>query len=200
MSIFFGPLDLAGRVPTRQQTRVAAFLMSCHGAIARQLAIVLASQMNTIWHIELNTQFYREAETVSLLLRATSWVPDPELLFLLPTWEAAWVARSPPAIADRIQGLVIDIASLAHAVHSMIRPAALLPQGVLPQDPFALALRKIEFESSRAIQAQIVFLKSTDLLPLREEVTAAVESRHGQLDKLWQEVLSGIGIDRSKST
>jgi hypothetical protein len=200
MSIFFGPLDSAGRVPTRQQTRVAAFLMSCHGAIARQLAIVLASQMNTIWHIELNTQFYREAETVSLLLRATSWVPDPELLFLLPTWEAAWVARSPPAIADRIQGLVIDIASLAHAVHSMIRPAALLPQGVPPQDPFALALRKIEFESSRAIQAQIVFLKSTDLLPLREEVTAAVESRHGQLDKLWQEVLSGIGIDRSKST
>src|SRR5436190_2185034 len=102
MSIFFGPLDSAGRVPTRQQKRVAAFLMSCHGAIARQLAIVLASQMNTIWHIELNTQFYREAESVLLLLR--------------------------------------------------------------------------------------------------EEVTAAVESRHGQLNKLWQEVLSGIGIDRSKST
>jgi hypothetical protein len=199
MSNFFGPLDSTGRVPTRQQTRVAAFLMSCHGAIARQLAIVLASQMNTIWHIELNTQFYREAETVSLLLRATSWVPDPELLFLLPAWEAAWVARSPPAIADRIQGLIIDIASLGHAVHSMIRPAALLPQGVPPQDPFALALRKIEFESSRAIQAQIVFLKSTDLLPLRREITAAVESRHHQLDKLWHEVLSGIGIDRSKS-
>ncbi|HVI80867.1 MAG TPA: hypothetical protein VM715_22480 [Candidatus Acidoferrum sp.] len=50
------------------------------------------------------------------------------------------------------------------------------------------------------IQAQIVFLKSTDLLSLREEVAAAVESHHGQLDKLWQEVLSGIGIDRSKST
>jgi hypothetical protein len=199
MSNFFGPLESTGRVPTRQQTRVAAFLMSCHGAIARQLAIVLASQMNTIWHIELNTQFYREAETVSLLLRATSWVPDPELLFLLPAWEAAWVARSPPAIADRIQGLIIDIASLGHAVHSMIRPAALLPQGVPPQDPFALALRKIEFESSRAIQAQIVFLKSTDLLPLRREITAAVESRHHQLDKLWHEVLSGIGIDRSKS-
>src|SRR3954447_14824340 len=141
MSIFFGPLDLAGRVPTRQQTRVAAFLMSCHGAIARQLAIVLASQMNTIWHIELNTQFYREAETVSLLLRATSWVPDPELLFLLPTWETAWQATPPAEIADRTQGLAIHAAALGHAVHSMIRPAGLLPERVPPHDPFALALR-----------------------------------------------------------
>jgi len=49
------------------------------------------------------------------------------------------------------------------------------------------------------MQAQIVFLKSTDLLRLRDEVTAAVESRHRQLEKLWQEVLSGIWIDRSKS-
>jgi len=56
--------------------------------------------------------------------------------------------------------------------------------------------------SSRgAIHAQIVlFLKSTDLLTIREEVTAAIESRHRQLDKLWQEVLSGFGIARGKST
>ena len=55
--------------------------------------------------------------------------------------------------------------------------------------------------SSRgAIHAQIVFLKSTDLLTIREEVTAAIESRQRQLDKLWQEVLSGIGIARGKST
>ena len=44
MSAFLGPLDATGRVPPRQQTRVAAFLMSCHGAMARQLAIALALQ------------------------------------------------------------------------------------------------------------------------------------------------------------
>ena len=37
MSTFLGPLDATGRVPPRQQTRVAAFLVSCHGAMARQL-------------------------------------------------------------------------------------------------------------------------------------------------------------------
>ena len=64
------------------------------------------------------------------------------------------------------------------------------------QDPFALALRKIEFESGRVMQAQILLLKSADLLPLRDAVTAAVESRHLQVRKLWDDMLAGIGVDR----
>ena len=75
MSTFLGPLDATGRVPPRQQTRVAAFLVSCHGAMARQLAIALAWQMNAAWQTELNAQFYRETEIVSLLLRATPGCP-----------------------------------------------------------------------------------------------------------------------------
>jgi hypothetical protein len=195
MSRFLGPIDAMGRVPALQQTRVAAFLMSCHGALARQLGVSLTWEMRPTWHMELITQFYKETETVSLLLRATSWVPDPELLFLFPAWEVAWLAKPPAEIADRTQGLAIDIAALGHAVHSMIRPAGLLPEQVQPQDPFALALRKIEFESGRVIQAQIIFLKSTDLLPLREQVTSAVENRHRQLRQLWQEMLVGIGVE-----
>ena len=38
MSEVFGPLDPQGRVPPQQQTRVAAFLASAHGALARQFA------------------------------------------------------------------------------------------------------------------------------------------------------------------
>jgi hypothetical protein len=196
MSMFLGPLDATGRVPPRQQTRVAAFLVSCHGAMARQLALALAWPMKAAWHTQLNAQFYRESEIVSLLLRATSWIPDPELLFLLPSWEAAWLPRATEGIADRAQGLTIDIAALGHALHSVIRPAALLPQETSAQDPFALASRKIEFESGRVMQAQIMFLKSADLLPLRNAVTAAVESRHLQVRKLWEETLTGLGVER----
>ena len=58
-------------------------------------------------------------------------------------------------------------------------------------DPFALALRKIELESSRLMQAQILFLKSADLLPFRNAVNAAIESRHAQVRKLWDDMLSG---------
>jgi len=54
--------------------------------------------------------------------------------------------------------------------------------------------RRIEFESSRLIQAQILFLKSDDLKPMREAVSASVENRHRQVGKLWSELLEGIGI------
>ena len=194
MSMFLGPLDATGRVPARQQTRIAAFLMSCHGAMARQFAVALAMNMKAAWQTELNAQFYRESEIVSLLLRAASWAPDPELLFLLPAWEAAWLPRSIEGVADRTQGLTIDIAALGHALHAVIRPAALLPDNVLAQDPFTLAVRKIEFESGRVMQAQILLLKSSELLPLRTAVNTALETRHLQVRRLWQEMLDGIGV------
>jgi hypothetical protein len=199
MNMFLGPLDATGRVPPRQQTRVAAFLVSCHGAMARQLAIALAWQAKPAWQAELNTQFYREAEILSLMLRTTSWVPDLELLFLAPVWEAAWLPRPTAGIADRMQALTIDIAALGHALHGIIRPAALLPNEAFAQDPFTLALRKIEFESGRMMQAQIMFLKNADLLPLRDAVTAAVESRHLQVRKLWMEMLASIGVERKEA-
>jgi hypothetical protein len=198
MSRFLGPLDATGRVPPRQQTRVAAFLVSCHGAMARQLAFAVALQMKAAWQTELNSQLYRESEIVSLLLRATSWTPDPELLFLLPSWEAAWLPRPTEGITDRAQAFVIDIAALGHALHAVIRPAALLPESAPSLDPFGLALQKIEFESSRLMQAQIMFLKSADLLPLRGAVSAAVESRHEQVRKLWDDMLSSIGVERRR--
>jgi hypothetical protein len=196
MSQFLGPLDQAGRVPPQQQTRVAAFLISAHGALARRLAFALPGQMKAGWQTELNAQFYREAETVSLLMRATSWAPDPELLLLVPSWEVAWLPKPAPAIADARTAFTIDIAALGHAVHAAVRPAALLPDKASPEDPFVMALRRIEFESGRLMQAQILFLKGADLLPFRDAVNAAVEQRHQQVRELWNAMLKGIGVER----
>jgi hypothetical protein len=52
----------------------------------------------------------------------------------------------------------------------------------------------IELESGRVMQAQILFLKGQDLLPYRDAVNTAVESRHLQVRKLWRETLAGIGV------
>jgi len=194
MNLSLGPLDAIGRVPPQQQTRVAAFLISAHGALARQLAFILPQQMKAGWQTELNAQLYRESEIVSLMLRATSWIIDPELLMLSATWEAAWLPKPLTGLADTSLALTIDIAALGHAVHGAIRPAALLPDKASGQDPFAMALRRIEFESGRLIQAQIMFLKAEELLPYREAVSAAVESRHVQVRKLWTDMLAGIGV------
>ena len=86
------------------------------------------------------------------------------------------------------------LATLAHAVHAGIRPAALLPVEANADDPFVMALRRIEFESGRLLQAQILFLKGPELVPFRDAVSAALERRHAEIGKLWAEALEGVGI------
>lgn len=196
MSAFFGPLDSEGRVPAHQQTRVAAFLVSAHGAMARQLAVAVPLRLHAGWQTELHAQLYRETEIVSLLLRATSWAPDLEVPFMAMCWETAWLPKPAAGIADGNEGLMIDLAALGHALHAAIRPAALLPLEAAALDPFVVALRRIEFESARLMQAQIVFLKDPEFLPVRRDVNAAVERRHTQVRELWSAMLTGIGIDR----
>jgi hypothetical protein len=198
MSEFFGPLDSEGGVPPRQQTRVAAFLTSAHGALARQFAFALPMKLESAWQTELNAQFYRESEIVSLLLRATTWVPDFALAYMAATWEAAWLPQPIEVIPDQSLALVVDLATRAHAVHASIRPAALVPVEANAHDPFVMALRRIEFESGRLLQAQILLLKGPELVPFRDAVSSALERRHVEVRKLWTEALKGVGIANSR--
>jgi len=62
MNPLLGPADEGGRIPARQQTRVAAFLLSAHGAQARQLATTMPMQLRAPWHIELHAQYCREMD------------------------------------------------------------------------------------------------------------------------------------------
>ena len=199
MSEFFGPLDSEGRVSPRQQTRVAAFLISAHGALARQFAFALPMKLESAWQTELNAQFYRETEIVSLLLRATTWVPELALGYMAASWETAWFPTPIDGIADRPLATATGLATLAHAVHASIRPAALLPVQANANDPFVMALRRIEFESGRLLQAQILFLKGPELVPFRDAVSSALESRHTEIRKLWTEALESVGITNSRA-
>jgi hypothetical protein len=194
MNQFLGPLDSSGGVPPPQQTRVAAFLISAHGALARRLAIGTPPTLKFGWQTELHSQLHRETEIASLMMRATSWVADFELAPLCLSWETAWLPKPVEGVTDWSQGLLIDLAALAHAIHAAIRPAALLPVEANAQDPFVLALRRIEFESSRLIQAQIIFLKGSEFVAIRGSVNTAVERRHQQVRELWEAMLRSIGV------
>lgn len=194
MSGFFRPLDSEGRVAAHQQTRVSAFLVSAHGALARQSAFSLPARLESAWQTELNAQLYRETEIVSLLLRATSWAPDPGLGYMAVAWESAWYPAPIYEISDWPLAVAAGLATLAHAVHAGIRPAALLPVEANPNDPFIMALRRIEFESGRLLQAQILSLKGPDLVPFRDAVSSALERRHTEVRKLWRDMLQSVGI------
>lgn len=194
MSGFLGPLDAEGRLPAHQQTHVGAFLVSAHGALARQHAFALTMALDPVALTELNTQLYREAEIVSLLLRATRWTPVPTLGLLIAAWEAAWLPRPAEGVADQRLALAIGSAALAHAVHAGIRPAALLPAEVAANDPFAMALHRVEFESGRLLQGQILFLKSASVAPYRDNVSALLDRRHAEVRRLWRAMLGAIGV------
>jgi len=194
MSEFFGPLDSEGRVLPLQQTRVSAFLISAHGALARQLAFAMPIRLESAWQTELNAQLYRETEIAALLFRATSWVPDLALGYMAASWEAEWFPAPVEGIPDRSLALAADLATRAHAVHAGIRPAVLIPVEANANDPFAMALRRIEFESSRLLQAQILLLKGEALVPYRNAVSSALERRHAKVRKLWREMLESVGI------
>ncbi len=78
--------------------------------------------------MELHSQYCREIEILSLIGRSTKWVADPALAFMIWQWEAAWLPRAAEGVADQSLSLLIDLAAFGHAVHSVIRPAALLPE------------------------------------------------------------------------
>ncbi len=194
---FLGPLDEQGRIPAWQQTRVSAFLMSAHGALARQLMFALPVSLANAVHVQLHGECCRQMEFLSMLARATTWAPDPMLPYLLWQWESAWVPKPVNCVSDSIQAHLIDLAALNHAIHAVIRPAALLPEEVDAMDPFVHALRHIEFESGRLMQAQIIFLKSPQFDEARDEVAGAVERRHEQVRKLLAAVLFSLEVEIS---
>jgi hypothetical protein len=113
---------------------------------------------------------------------------------MVASWETAWFPAPVQGIADRPLAQAVQLTTLAHAVHAAIRPAALLPMQANAEDPFVMALRRVEFESGRLLQAQMLFLKGQDLVPFREAVSAALERRHTDVRKLWRETLAGVGI------
>lgn len=194
MNPFLGPPDRGGRVPAPQQTRVSAFLMSAHSAMARRLAAALPAHLHDGGQVDLHAQYCREIEVLSLLARATSWAPDPMLALLTWRWEAAWLPQPVEGAVDRSHGLLIDRAAFGHALHA-VRPAALLSEDVAATDPFVLALRRIELESGRLLQAQILVLKGPLPPSARGAVAAAVGRRHAQLREIWTAMLRGINVD-----
>jgi hypothetical protein len=197
MKPFLGPLDENGRIPPQQQTRVAAFLMSAHGAQARALAMSLPGSVHDGWQVEMHVQYCREMEILSLLARATTWVPDPMLPILSWGWEAAWLPRPAEGITDLREALLVDMAAFGHALHGAVRPAALLPEDARDLDPFTLAMHRMELESGRLMQGQMLFLKGKKFHSVRALVNAAVEWRHAQVRGLFDAMLRSIDVDIS---
>ncbi|MBT1513146.1 hypothetical protein KIP88_21885 [Bradyrhizobium sp. SRL28] len=86
--------------------------------------------------------------------------------------------------------MAADVSKAVNAGHSM-EANAMEANG---NDPFVMALRRIDIENGRLLQAQILFLKGRELVSFRDAVSAALERRHNEIGKLWAQALEGVGI------
>jgi hypothetical protein len=172
-----------------QQTRISAFLISCHSAHARRLAALLPISINEHWQSIVHAHYFHEIEVVSLLARTTNWTIDLQLSYLLWQWEMAWQARSP--IAEAGLPHLVNVAAFGHALHSAVRPA-LLCQEQAPKNAFAGALHSIELGSSRYLQDYILLLRSPALTHARREIEEALENQSRVIRTLWTQMLSHL--------
>ena len=191
MSEFLGPLDSDGRVPPASadaRRRVPDLRPWRAGAAVRvhpplQLECRLANRIERT--------ALPGTEIVSLLMRATSWVPDFALgLSGLRPGRRTWL----PTAGRRDRGSTPGIGGRSRgARHMPCMPASVRQPCCrwrsMPTIPLPWRLRRIEFESGRLLQAQIILLKGPNLLPFRDAVSAALERRHVEVRKFWAEAL-----------
>ena len=193
MSKFFGPLDAEGRVPPRQQTRAVAFLISAHGALARQFAFALPSSSNSAWQTELNAQFIgKPRSSPCCCARPPGCRSPPWLTWLRPgRWRGfqgrskvlrinpwRWPPTSPPAhmpsmpVSDRRPCCrskpTPKIPSSWRCVASSLKAAGCCRRNHPAEGPGPRAL------------------------PRRRQLRP--RKRHTEVRKLWSEALEGVGI------
>jgi hypothetical protein len=155
------------------QTKIALFVGAAKAVNGAILGAIELQPQVTIAYPSVHGQYFRELEFGVLLARATRWSANwavhaegARLAGLL--WAQWWSIQWPrgPTLDARA---AYSALALGHALLARVRVAPLIPDNADEMDPFVAALRRIEQEGGRMIQAQIRLLKDgTSPLPVSE--------------------------------
>jgi hypothetical protein len=131
-------------------------------------------------------QYFRELELASMLARVTQWAPSPLVYaeaaaITAPLW-LAWsrvcLDALPVANARAVYGAI----ALGHALLARVRLAPVIHEDADPLDPFVVAIRRIEQEGGRMIQAQIRLLKDGNVPLGPREREDIIEDKEAGID------------------
>ena len=181
------------------QTRIALFVGTVKSLNAALLAAAEMLPSNSVAYPFMHGQYFRETEFASLLWRVTRWSTNPQIYWeasaiAAPLWNEWWRIQGPI-------GTLLDPTSayrglaLGHALFACLRFAPVMPRAVDELDPFVVALRRIEQENGRMIQAQIRLLKEMPIalpLPEREQI---VEEERNTVDEMFARFLAWLAGD-----
>lgn len=142
-----------------------------------------------VWQY-LNSQIFRESEALALLCRIVRWSPDPRVymassgLIAPLSTEAARVGFA--GFPRDGQTLGLEALAFGHALLARVRLTPIIP-AARAQDPFAVALTRIEQENGRLLQTQIRLLKDgygdTPLAEREAVIAAKVTIVEGAFDR-----------------
>jgi hypothetical protein len=145
------------------QTRIALFVGAAKSVNAAIMAGFALQPQVTAAYPFVHGQYFRELEFVSLLTRVTRWSANGAIYaesapIIAPLWAEWWRVQllDPPGHgASTVYGSL----ALGHALLARVRLAPVIGDDADELDPFVVALRRIEQEGGRMIQAQIRLLK-----------------------------------------
>jgi len=185
------------------QTRIALFVGAAKTINAALLAPHVLAPSTTVAYPFIHGQWFREIESASLLARVTRWSLNPLVYaegaaLVAPIWrEWSRIQASGAAFGD--PAAAYAALALGHALLARVRLAPVLPADVGELDPFVVAIRRIEQEGGRMIQAQIRLLKDGNAAELagREQI---VEDEQTIVDEAFARFLQWLAGDRDEAT
>jgi hypothetical protein len=183
------------------QTRISLFLGAAKSVNAAILGVVELQPRITIAYPSVHGQYCREVEFAALLARVTRWSSNwatyaEGAKLTAPLWSQWWQIQLPlgPVLDPRA---AYSALALGHALLARVRTAPLIPDKADEMDPFVAALRRIEQESGRMIQAQIRLLKDgASPVPL-DERGQILEDKQAAVDDAFRCFLEWLAGDVS---
>ncbi len=168
------------------QTKISLFVGAAKAVNAAILGAVELQPKVTIAYPFVHGQYFREVEFAALLARVTRWSANWAIYaqgsrLTASLWTQWWQVQVPlgPALDPRA---AYSALALGHALLARVRVAPLIPDNTNELQPFVAALRRIEQEAGRMIQAQIRLLKDgASPLPLAER-EQIIEAKQGAVD------------------
>ena len=140
-------------------------------------------------------QYSRELEFSTLLARVTRWSGNPQVYLqaaavIAPLWKEWYGIQGPLSSLDPRSGY--RGLAFGHALLARVRLAPVIPVKADELDPFVVAIRRIEQENGRMIQAQIRLLKEMPVSMSLDERERVVEEEQAIVDEAFTRFLDWL--------
>ena len=189
---FFTRNDLG----SEQETRISLFIQAIKTANASILAKIEMQPFSWEPYKSLHRQYYKEVELATLLNKATSWSTNPFVYIEaaqlnMKLWQRAEIGTYLHGFfaADEI---FYNYLALSHAFMSEVRILPILPPTKALDTPFLSAIKEIEEENGRQIQAQIRLLKGLELPLTQQEKEEIVYHQRSIVQSVFCDLLAAV--------